>query len=76
MNFTDAEEWVGQKKLDRNPVFLGFTIWTDTELNVEGKLMATIRIYLGRLYSEAKPMQPNEEFSPPLLKWLCIFRLY
>lgn len=37
MKYTDAEQWVGDKALDRKPVFLGHTNWTDEQLNSEGK---------------------------------------
>lgn len=38
MRYTDAEEWVGSKAEDRDPVLLGYTDWTDGELNLKGEL--------------------------------------
>ncbi|QDS73899.1 hypothetical protein FKW77_007225 [Venturia effusa] len=37
--YTDAEEWVGDNAFDRPPVLLGYTDWTDEELNREGNRM-------------------------------------
>ncbi|KAE9992354.1 hypothetical protein EG327_009308 [Venturia inaequalis] len=39
MTYTDAEQWVGDKALDRPPVLLGYTDWTNEELNREGHKM-------------------------------------
>jgi len=45
-SFTDAEEWVGSKAADREPVYLGVTDWTDERLNLEGWSPTQLRSHL------------------------------
>lgn len=45
MTYTDAEQWVGDKALDRPPVLLGYTDWTNEELNREGGLRPELKLF-------------------------------
>lgn len=46
MTFTDAEQWLGAKQCDREPVYLGHTFWTDQQLNEEGMDMSLVLVSL------------------------------